>query len=34
MYLQDHLILILSEEPKEEEIGIFQVSPVVEEVTE
>ena len=34
MYLQDHLMLISSEEPKEEEVGISQVSPVVEEVTE
>ena len=32
MYLQDHLILISSEEPKEEEVGISQVSPVVKDV--
>ena len=32
MYLQDHLILISSEGPKEEELVISQVSPVVEEV--
>ena len=32
MYIQDHLMLILSEEPEEEEVGISQVSLVVEEV--
>ena len=32
MYLQDELMLISSEEPEEEEVGISQVSPVVEEV--
>ena len=34
MYLQHQLMLILSEETKEEEIGISQVSPVVGEVEE
>ena len=34
MYLQDNLMLILSEEPEEEEVGISQVSLVVEEVTD
>ena len=32
MYLQDHLMFISSEEPKKEEVGISQVSSVVEEV--
>ena len=32
MYLQDNLMLILSEETEEEEVGISQVSLVVEEV--
>ena len=32
MYLPDHLTLILSEEPEEEEVGIYQVSPAVEDV--
>ena len=34
MYLQDHLMLISSEEPEEEEVGRSQVSPVVEKVAE
>ena len=32
MYLQDHLMSVLSEEPEEEAVGIYQVSPVVVEV--
>ena len=32
MYLQYHIMLISSEEPKEEDVGISQVSPVMEEV--
>ena len=32
MYLQDHLMYIFSEEPKEEEVGMSQMSPVMEEV--
>ena len=32
MYLQYHLMSISYEEPKEEEVGISQVSPLVGEV--
>ena len=32
MYLKDHLMLISSEEPEEEEVGMSQVSSVAEEV--
>ena len=32
MYLKDHLMLISSEEPEEEEVGMSQVSSVTEEV--
>ena len=32
MYLQDHLMLISSEENEGEEVGISLVSPVVEDV--
>ena len=34
MYLQYHIMLISSEETEEEEVGIYQVSPVVEDVVE
>ena len=34
MYIQDRLMLISSKEPEEEELGMSQVSPVVEDVVE
>ena len=34
MYLKDHLMFILSEEPEEKEVGIYPVSSVVKEVAE